>query len=176
MSGLREDEEILAAFLTPATKAAAFSALFTRHRERVFTLAFHITRARADAEDATQETFLAVHRGLAQFRGESALSTWIYRIASRTALRIAMERRAKRADVWDDAYSPAVKGGQDDVTSRDHLTKAWHRLSLDHQMVLSLFAVDGLTHREIADILAVPEGTVWSRLHHARTKFASALG
>jgi RNA polymerase sigma-70 factor (ECF subfamily) len=56
------------------------------------------------------------------------------------------------------------------------LAEAMNRLTADHRIVLSLFAVEGLTHTRIAEILGVPEGTVWSRLHTARRRLAAELG
>lgn len=139
----------------------------------VFRLCLGLTGNHADAEDATQETFLAILRGLSGFRGECRLSTWIYRIAIRTALRIRARKprtEALETDPPDEPGDPAL----DRERSRQ-IRGALARLTSDHRTVLALFSIDGLSHREIAETLGIPEGTVWSRLHLARKKLAAEL-
>jgi RNA polymerase sigma-70 factor (ECF subfamily) len=155
---------------------AAFAELFAAHRTRVFTICRHLVRTRADAEDATQEVFLQLLRSLEKFRGESALSTFIHRIAVRVAIKHRMKnaRQAELRPVLIEQRSPE----KDPVESREEERRLWsamEQLTLDHRTVLALFAVDGLSHKEIAAVLGVPEGTVWSRLHLARKKLASLL-
>ncbi len=124
-----------------------------------------------DADDATQEVFLAVYQGLGGFRGECKVFTWVYRIATRVALRHrARVRRGRETQEVAVGASPPPP----DVLQQE-VRRALASLSLEHATILSLFAVEGLSHREIAEILGVPEGTVWSRLHTARGKLAEAL-
>lgn len=159
----------------PAEREAAFNQLFTAHRLRVLKVCLHITGNRADAEDAVQEVFLAVHRGLGSFRGDAKVSTWVYRIAIRAAVRV----RALRPKVPEQLPLPTAPQLPDDAAQerqRDaRLLRAVEHLSLEHRAVLSLFAAGGLGHRDIADVLGIPEGTVWSRLHLARKALAAAL-
>jgi RNA polymerase sigma-70 factor (ECF subfamily) len=154
---------------------SAFDALYRAEREKVLALCLHVTGRRADAEDAAQETFLAVHRALRFFRGEAALSTWVYRIALRAALRVRARRRPS------EPVDPETPGpsGEAEIASRARarlILDALGRLSAEHRMVLALFGLEGLGHRAIAEVLGVPEGTVWSRLHAARKRLASELG
>ncbi len=139
----------------------------------MFGLSLHLTGNHADAEDATQETFLAVYRGLPGFRGDCAVSTWIYRIAVRCAFRVRARRPRTEAldgDPAVDVRDPAL------VRERSRqVRECLARLTAEHRTVLALFSLDGLTHREIAEILGIPEGTVWSRLHLARKKLAAGL-
>ena len=154
-------------------REAAFAELFAEHRTRVFTLCRHLVRTRADAEDATQEVFLQLLRSLEKFRGESALSTFIHRIA----LRVAIKQRMKSAR-QDDLRVEAPSAKSDPLEAREEERRLWsamEQLTLEHRTVLALFAVDGLSHKEIAAVLGVPEGTVWSRLHLARKKLAALL-
>jgi RNA polymerase sigma-70 factor (ECF subfamily) len=135
----------------------------------------HLTGRRADAEDAVQEVFVAVHRGLPGFAGASRLSTWIYRIA----LRAALHTRARRQDGEPLDPETSGGGGEADMASRDEARRVASAMALlpaGPRTVLSLFAVEGLSHREIADILGIPEGTVWSRLHAARRMLVASLG
>jgi RNA polymerase sigma-70 factor (ECF subfamily) len=155
----------------------AFDDLFRALREPVLALCLHLAGRRADAEDALQETFLAVHRALPRFRGEARLSTWVYRIAVRAALRA----RARRRD--GPAVDPETPGGRSDAEAdlearleARRLQEAMARLPAEHRVVLSLFALEGLSHRQIAEVLGVPEGTVWSRLHAARRRLSEEMG
>jgi RNA polymerase sigma-70 factor (ECF subfamily) len=159
-----------------AARAAAFDALFRALREPVLALCLHLTGRRADAEDALQEAFAQVHRGLAAFRGEARLATWVYRIALREALRSRGRRRDHAAL---DPETPDPSCGEAAALVRHEAARvgaALAALPAEHRAVLSLFALEGLGHRAIAEILGVPEGTAWSRLHAARRRLAEALG
>jgi RNA polymerase sigma-70 factor (ECF subfamily) len=158
-----------------AGRGVAFEALFRALRLPVLGLCLHVTGRRSDAEDALQETFLAVHRALPVFRGESGLSTWVFRIA----LRAALQLRARRRDHAEiDPETPAPWGGEATLVAREEARRvqaALGELSAEHRSVLALFALDGLGHAAIAEILGVPEGTVWSRLHVARARLREML-
>jgi len=166
---------LLAQLKDRATRAAAFDELFATLREQVFAVCLHVTGNAADADDALQETFLAVHEGLSTFRGECRLSTWVHRIAIRSAIRVRARRRPA-ADVH--AVDPPARGPDQVLVGElgERLAAAMERLSAEHRVVISLFAVDGLSHAQIAEILGVPEGTVWSRLHAARKRLGAELG
>jgi RNA polymerase sigma-70 factor (ECF subfamily) len=156
-----------------------FEHLFETLREQVYAVCWHTTRNAADASDALQDTFLAVHTGLPKFRGECRISTWVHRIALCAANRVRSRRRA-HADVAELIEHDLVAARQvhDPVEAAEEsvrLEAALCSLSADHRAVLTLFAVEGLAHAEIAEILGVPEGTVWSRLHHARKGLAQRL-
>ncbi len=156
---------------------AALEDLFRSYRQPVLSLCAAMTGDPADAEDALQEVFVAVSRALPQFRGESRISTWLYRIAIRAALEARARRR--RPPPVEQEPEPVHAGAERELLARDEarrLARAMLRLPAEQRAVLSLFAIDGLRHREIAEILGVPEGTVWSRLNVARRKLAEELG
>lgn len=158
-------------------RADAERRLFELFREPLFGLCLHLCGNRATAEDALQETFISVFRALSGFRSDARLSTWMYRIAVREALRHRARETARRTEVME--REPAAPFAGDPAVLREEseaLRQALDRLSADHRTVLSLFAVEGLSHREISDILGVPEGTIWSRLHGARKRLAAELG
>jgi RNA polymerase sigma-70 factor (ECF subfamily) len=170
------DDDLLARFraATRAERDAAFEEIFRAHRGRVFALCQRLCASRALAEDAFQETFLDVYKGLRSFRGESQLGTWIYRIAMRTALRV----RARHPAPVDLDFDLAGVAPHDALDARDRARRvqaALDALPAEQRVVVALFAVDGLSHAEIADILGIPEGTVWSRLHKGRKALAAAL-
>ncbi|MEM7433374.1 MAG: RNA polymerase sigma factor [Pseudomonadota bacterium] len=138
-----------------------------QHYASVYRLALSMTGRPADAEDVTQEVFVAVTKGIDSFRGDAALSTWIYRIAIRTAVRW----RAKQVTTES---LPETLPAQNVAVPID-LIKALNALPADARLVIALVAIEGLTHAEASDILAIPEGTVASRLHYARKKLSEKL-
>jgi RNA polymerase sigma-70 factor (ECF subfamily) len=179
MKGLEASRELelLGRARQESTRKAALTELVIALREPVFALCLHLVGSRAEAEDAVQETLLAVHQGLDSFRGEARLSTWVYRIAIRTA----QKRRARRGS--DEAISESLPdpapGPLEAVVARQRsarLLAALDELSADQRTVLALFAVEGLRHGQIAEVLGIPEGTVWSRLHLSRKRLAALLG
>ena len=155
--------------------APALDALYRAERERLFALCLHVTGNAADAEDALQEAFLDVHRGLRLFRGEARASTWVYRIALRAALRVKARRRPA-GPLDPETPGPGGAGALEARADARRVAEAMARLPAEHRAVLALFALEGLRHGEIADVLGVPEGTVWSRLHAARRRLAAELG
>jgi RNA polymerase sigma-70 factor (ECF subfamily) len=162
---------------TAEGRAAIIRELFLAHRERILALCLHATGRKTEAEDALQETFLAVHRALPGFRGEARLSTWVYRIALRAAA--ATRARRRPTEPLLDEVADAAPGPDRAAEGRieaARLGRALDQMGAEHRMILSLFAVEGLRHGEIAEILGVPEGTVWSRLHAARKALGRALG
>jgi RNA polymerase sigma-70 factor (ECF subfamily) len=173
------EEEALISRLRARTapeREAAFSSLFKRLREPVLALCLQMAGSRGDAEDALQETFIAVHRLLPDFRGEARLTTWIYRIAVRVALRIKC--RVRWTQPLGNEPHPSSERLDDEVGARREANAtlaAMARLPAQMRAVLVLFALDGMPHKEIADVLGVPEGTVWSRLHQARKRLVAEL-
>ena len=159
-----------------------FDALFAELRAPVYKLCFRMLGNRPEAEDATQETFLAVYRALPRFRGEASPRTWVYRIALRCALKLRAQRRGAAALGDDDGAalrSAAALRPEAALEARDEgrrLQAALASLPAEQRAVLSLSALEGVSHDEIAAILGIPAGTVGSRLHHARKKLMAALG
>lgn len=130
---------------------------------------------REEARDATQEIFLRALEALPGFRGESALSTWLYRIAANTCIARSSIRRQRRtrevpADDWDhpDERSPSslelVEKGQRDAV----LHQAVSELPEPYRLVIVLHYFQELTGAEVAQVLKVPEGTVKARLFRAQ--------
>jgi RNA polymerase sigma-70 factor (ECF subfamily) len=184
MPPLTDDAEALlwARLRAPSAseREKAFAEVYQALRTSVFALCLHITGRKPEAEDALQDCFVAVHRGLAGFRGEARLATWAYRIAVRSALAVRARRGPARALEETTSYeaSDGSPGPEALASSRQELARlraAFDQLSSEHQLVLSLFAVDGLGHVEIAEVLGVPTGTVWSRLHLARKRLNALL-
>lgn len=149
--------------------------IFETYRGPLLSLCLHLTGNRQDAEDAAQETFVAVFNGLSKFRGDAQLSTWIYRIAIRTAIRIKARHRSH--EELEEVPDAAV-GVEEQIIDRERmriLERALARLPLEQRSVLALFSIEGLSHKEIAATLGIPEGTVWSRLSNARKRLAAEM-
>ncbi len=134
---------------------------------------------REDAEEACQDTLLAVARGIGRFHGESAFRTWLYRIAANRARSTYQRLRRRYAgeaagvplpDRPDPRRTSVVAGTRLDVLD------AMEALPPEQAEVVSLRDVLGLTYGEIAALLGVPEGTVKSRLHEARRRLRDQLG
>jgi RNA polymerase sigma-70 factor, ECF subfamily len=160
----------------------AFERLLDQYEARVYRLALRYTGSVSDAEDVTQEIFLGVYRGLARFRGDSALGTWIYRVAMNHCLEFRRKRRYETlpydeelmlASVdWRD--DPLLSAGKRDVTER--VEAAIQSLPPHHRDVIVLHELQGLTYQEVAATLNVPVGTVKSRLSNAFRKLRDLLG
>ncbi len=146
----------------------ALERFYSTYRDLVYSLCFRLTGRAEDAEDATQAAFVRAFRELPRFRGDSALKTWVYRIAVNEALGLLRKRRETleltefTADVAD--RSPAVVEG---VAVRAALAQ----LSEEHRVVLVLQFWEGLSGPEIAQVLGVSLPAVKMRLHRARAEF-----
>lgn len=124
--------------------------------------------ALSDGDDATQEALIAIFRALRGLREPAALFAWARRIAVHEAIRVA--RRGSRADPAELTGVPAPGDPQLAADIRDVLT----RLSPEHRAVLTLRDVEGLGEHAAAEVLAIPAGTVKSRLYRARDSFRKA--
>jgi len=135
----------------------------------------------ADAEDLTQEIFLELYRGIGAFRGESALSTWVYRVAVNRCLRwVQRERRPDSAELNEETQAfadwrsdPAHLAANRELG--EQVQDALHCLSPGHQDVVVLCEMHGLTYKECAAALDIPVGTVKSRLSNAFRKMRGLL-
>jgi RNA polymerase sigma-70 factor (ECF subfamily) len=174
---------------TPADEAALLDsvrrgapgsreALYHRYKRRVFALAVRIVGP-MDAEEVTQEAFIRIFRGLTKFRGDSALGTWIYRLAVNAALSHRSRRRPDAPEASHESEAetlhaqPALHGR--DSVLRARLQKALERLPVGYRTVIVLHDVEGLEHEEVASILGCHVGTSKSQLHKARARLREFL-
>lgn len=152
---------------------AAWRALYDRYAQPVFRFIGALGVPADEREDAAQEVFVAVYRGLAQFRGDALLSTWIYRIAARHASRLGRRRRLRALLSLQSPPEPEPEREPDPVERTSDLRlleRMLSKLSPKKRAVLVLFEIEGLHVDEIAKVVGSPENTVWSRLHHARAE------
>jgi RNA polymerase sigma-70 factor (ECF subfamily) len=167
----------------------ACSRLVTDHQRMVYQLALHLLGDPQEALDVSQEVFLRVFRTLAQFRGQSTLRTWIYRIVvNQASNRQRWWRRRRRAQQVALDEHTATHGELAEVRSfaqpdsvlaqHEAATRVWGALDglpFDQRAVVVLREIDGLSYEEIATSLGVAVGTVKSRLARARESLRLAL-
>jgi RNA polymerase sigma-70 factor (ECF subfamily) len=150
----------------------AFEQLYLEHGPRLKSIAYHILASRQDAEDAVQETWVKLYRGIQGFQGQSSIGTWLCRILINTCYDLARKRQ-REVERSDPAAEPAAPRNQ--LALKVALDDALHRIHPKHRMVFLLFEVEGLRHSEIAAILEVPEGTSKAWLHEAKKELKQLL-
>ncbi|HSN90528.1 MAG TPA: sigma-70 family RNA polymerase sigma factor [Anaeromyxobacteraceae bacterium] len=169
----------------------AFRALVVRYQRKVYAVALGIVKDPDLAWDVSQEAFVRVHGHLSEFKGESAFSTWVFRIATHLAIdAVRRERRSRKDDVdelRDEDLSGAGEGilatslgndPQESLLRRELLERiqaALDTLPEKHRTILVLREIEGLSYEELAERLGIHKGTVMSRLFHARKKMQAAL-
>lgn len=155
----------------------AFGRLIQPCLDPAFRMAVRILDNSADAEDAVQEALYKAWRGLEKFRGDAKFSTWLYRIVWRECV----DRTRRKQLVPLDAEIVDTDVRADPVTqwetaeTRGEVEQALRRLSVPYRTVLTLFYIEDLPIRDIADILELPVGTVKTHLHRARNALRKAL-
>ena len=172
---------------------AAFEEMVSRYWDRIYSMVLQLLRNPQDAEEVTQDAFIRAHRGLANFRGDSAFSTWLYQIATNLARNRYWYwwRRRRDKSVSIDAplgaendltladVIPAEVESPDDITVTqefvDRIGGAMERLSAKHREILVLRNIKNLSYEEIAVILGISVGTVKSRIARARESLRSRL-
>ncbi len=169
------DEQLLERFLEGDDNA--FSVLVRRHEDKIFSLAYRMLGNRADALDATQETFVAAFRRARSFRGESSFGTWLFRIGINSA-RDVLRKRSRGAapqELEDEGPEPASDELETQMTLRFDLSRALAALPEDHRTALLMHDLGGFGYQEIAAITRTNIGTVKSRISRARRKLALLL-
>lgn len=174
LTSLADDVELIAA--CRRGEARAMELLYHQYKRRVFGIIHRIVGAN-DAEEVAQEVFVRIFRALGSFRGESALSTWIYRLSVNAALSY-VAKRSRRNEVGDDALValPAETLPLTDPGLRSRIEMAMELLPAGYRAILVLHDIEGLSHEECAEILNCRIGTCKSQLHKARARMREFLG
>ncbi len=142
----------------------SFYLIYHHFKGRVFAVCLRLLADSAQAEDACQEAFVRVWQQLPGFRGDSAFSTWLHTIASRTAVDLFRKNKVSRLTV--DGAVPEIAFEQDHADPQ--LEQAILRLPDQARAVFVLFALEGYQHQEIAGLLGIAEGTSKAQYHRAR--------
>lgn len=169
------DEELLRRFLVG--DQAAFADLMGRHEDKIFSLALRITGDRSDALDATQDAFISAFKKARSFRGESAFSTWLYRIAV-NACNDLLRKKKRFVLVEDPAGEHLPAPGTDVATTatvRIDVQRALAALPPDYREAVALHDLGGLRYEEIAEVTGTQLGTVKSRISRGRRLLAELL-
>jgi RNA polymerase sigma-70 factor, ECF subfamily len=156
----------------------AFEELYRQHSTRLFNLAWRMCGTRADAEDLLQEIFLLAHRKLPEFRGDSAVGTWLYRLAMNRCLDHLKSRQGRESGsttALDEEVLQGPSRQQDGGVKRLDLERAIARLPEGARAAFILHDVEGFQHAEVANILGITEGTSKSQVHKARMKLRALL-
>ena len=171
----------------------AFVEIMERYRAKIFTVALSLLRNHADAEEITQDTFIRAHRGLANFRGDSSLATWLYRIAvnlARNRYWYFFRRRRQDslsldyalADDSDATFADLVADRAQDPAQETVVTEfstlidyCMEKLDARHREILTLRNVLNRSYEEIAVALGINVGTVKSRIARARENLRTLL-
>jgi RNA polymerase sigma-70 factor, ECF subfamily len=164
--------------------AAAFEVLYNLHKRRVYSLCLRMTTNTAEAEDLTQEAFLQLFRKIGTFRGESAFSTWLHRMAVNVVLMQLRKKGLQLVPLEDETEGEEETpkkdyGAQDAVLAgsidRLQLKNAIDRLPPGYRSIFVLHDVEGFEHNEIAEMVGCSIGNSKSQLHKARMKLRELL-
>ncbi len=164
--------------------ASAFDVLVLRHQKAIQRVCYRFTGNAEDAADLTQEVFVKAYRSLPKFRGTSAFSTWLYRIAVNACLSFKAARK-NRTEEWDEdhdvvAEGPGVEEMVDARMSAENVRKALDTLPEKQRLTVIMKVLEERTHAEVAEILGSNVGTVKANLFFAirnlRKQLAATLG
>ncbi|MDX2188075.1 MAG: sigma-70 family RNA polymerase sigma factor [Opitutaceae bacterium] len=174
--------------------SAAFDEMVGRYWDRIYAMVHQLLRNEQDAEEVTQDAFIRAHRGLVNFRGDSAFSTWLYQIATNLARNrywYWWRRRRDKTLSFDQPVgdendttlaevipSDAETPGDITVTQElvDRIAEGMEKLGRKHREILILRNVKNLSYEEIATILGISVGTVKSRIARAREALREKMG
>ena len=160
--------------------AEAFGQLVEAYQGQVYRLALHMGLSPADAEEAAQEAFLAAWKGLPRFRGDSRFSTWLYQLATHAAIDLMRREKKYRdnSDIEDTVLVDTGASPQEAVEKQERqsaVQKALQALSPQAREILLLRYQAELGYEEIGAALALPSGTVKSRINRAKAQLREAL-
>ena len=154
---------------------SAFAGLVELHQRKAYAIARAIVFVHEDAEDAVQEAFLRAYQALGKFRPEEPFGAWLSRIVANAALDITRRKKIRKADELSEFLADRFSNPAESEELRRRLTEALGTLGDRPRSVIVLHDVEGYTHVEIAKLLAIPEGTARSDLHHARRQLRKML-
>jgi RNA polymerase sigma-70 factor (ECF subfamily) len=165
--------------------SGALDDLFRRHRDAAYRIAYRLLGNADDALDVVQESFIHVLRGIGSFRGQSSFKTWLYRIvthasldwrrcrAVRSAASLDAESSPEPGATGERRRSPTDEAAADDL--KEAIDKALMNVSEKNRVALVLYALEGMSYQEVAEVLGISVGTVMSRIFNARQRLRELL-
>lgn len=164
-------------------EGAAFNELVIRHQDKIYNIVYRFCGNREDAGDITQRAFLNAFRKIAEFKGDAAFSTWLYRIAFNQAITFRREQRRRERPLSPAEERPAPEAvdphrpteGLELEETRRKVQEVLDAMDAADRQVILLKDLQGCSYDEIASILRIPKGTVRSRLHRARGDLKARL-
>jgi RNA polymerase sigma-70 factor (ECF subfamily) len=179
MRNITSPKEPLQTSGTEAAGGLEFSALVRQYSDCVYNHAYRMLGNREEAEEATMDVFLKIHHGLADFRGNAQLSSWIWRIT----VNVCLSRRARKSVQTVFMEVEKIEGIVVDIEpasnpeelfmkeeSREQLARLIAELPEQEAAAITLFYLEGMKYEEIAVILGLPSGTVATALHRGRER------
>ncbi|MDP5171191.1 MAG: RNA polymerase sigma factor [Bacteroidia bacterium] len=163
--GPRPEEQRLVSLCLVQDRLAQ-KALYDRYKDAMFTLSLRVLNDEELAQDALQESFLAVFSSIDRFRGESTLGAWIKTIVVRTAYRKLRKEQHPTEELSHEKEGELIDWG--DYLEAEYLEKAIASLPAGYRSVFVLIEVEGYAHKEVADMLGISVGTSKSQLYHAK--------
>jgi RNA polymerase sigma-70 factor (ECF subfamily) len=172
---------------------SAFLEIMSRHQAKIFAAAMSLLHNHADAEEITQDTFVRAHKGLARFRGDSSLATWLHRIAVnlarnrywyffRRCKQATMSLDATMGDDGESTFSDLLSAPDPDPSQEnsrnefiDAVETSMEKLEPSHRRILAMRSVLDQSYEEIAAVLGINVGTVKSRIARARERLRKRL-
>lgn len=181
------DTEMLRLVLAGDT--TAYRGLVEKYQGRVYSMVYGMLRNREDARDITQDAFVKAYNHLNNFRLESSFYTWLYKIAMNLAIDLVRKKKRRNNTSFEEEIGTRGEdGGLSELHHADGPSKALERKQLharildaldhlpeDQRQAILLRELEGLSYKEIADVMDIPEGTVMSRLFYARKKLQKLL-
>ncbi|MFZ5476006.1 MAG: sigma-70 family RNA polymerase sigma factor [Myxococcota bacterium] len=167
----------------------AYRPLVERYQSRLYSMVLGMVRDSEEARDIVQNAFIKAYQSLGSFRIESSFYTWLYRIAMNLAIDACRKTKRRRTTGYDEAVASRDDDGailelhHVDSPQRalqrkqlqEKIFRALDELSEDQREVILLREVEGLSYKEIAEAMDIPEGTVMSRLFYARKRLQTLL-
>lgn len=156
-----------------------FEKLIQSYEGKIYTMCFYLLRNKEDAMDASQNVCIKIYKSLEKFRGESKLSTWIYRITYNTCMDTIKKRKNEIS--FDDVIDSDIYKDnriEDIIESKElklEIKRCIMKLSEEFRTIIILRDIEGLSYQEIAEILSVEIGTVKSRLYRGREALRNEL-
>ena len=188
MRGITREEELIIIKQVLGGDTAAFEELVLSYQDKMYSLSLRMTGNQDDAYDMTQEAFLKAYTNLANFRGDSKFSVWLYRLTSNVCIDFLRKRKRKPTSSLtyinednepQDLELPDERFVPDTIAERNELREAVARgmdsLADEYRQILVLREINGLSYNEIGEALELEVGTVKSRIFRARKRLVEIL-